>query len=182
MKRFVCFLGIVIVIFSGCARQTKLAPVIQQPVPRVIVYRVPAEKVQVSQLSPNANLVDGLDYESQMYPNPCRGYIKNEAWPFFPKVWLIKNGKMICLICSGEFNSPPDIYDGEVREVVLPPGQHVLHVERWQRVPTYRHPNGWLKQPKPEVVEVEVKAFSTSDEVYGWRIVIGPTYTSVYDY
>lgn len=162
MKNFV---AIFLVFLAACAYQAP--PVIYESQnPRIVVKEIPAGK--------KAKQKEEFFETSYVYPDLTKGCIENQAFPFAPKVFLIKNGQKIILV--GPEIGPPEFNVNEIREFNLPPGGHILHIERWQHLGTY---GGWKKIPKTEVVRVSVAQFSElgkwnrwRNNYYGWSVVI----------
>lgn len=140
--------------------------------PRVVVVEVPEKGADPNQRNEEK-------YFSAVYPDVTKGYIENQAFPYYPKVWLIKDGKKIALI--GPEKGPPLMCDGEIGEFNLPPGLHILHVERWQKLPAVY--GGWRSVGKVEIIKLNVAQFAPGGyqpSYYGWRIIIYPEQSAVY--
>jgi hypothetical protein len=159
----------------GCAFQGPI--VIKEPTaPRVVVKEAPAEAKKGEEKK------EELFESSYLYPDLTRGYIENQAFPYLPKVWLLKEGQKIFLV--GPEQGPPEISIEETREFNLPPGENVLYVERWQY---FVHYGGWRKVRQVEVVKVSVAEFRRHghwrywmDSHYGWWLIVYPERTQVY--
>tara|TARA_B100000315_G_C14540233_1_gene570530 strand:+ start:558 stop:1121 length:564 start_codon:yes stop_codon:yes gene_type:complete len=181
MQKMVLVLGlltIVLVMILSCAYQEPI--VIEEPrTPRVVFREIPAESEGQKEVKEEKEELFSYD---QQYPDMTRGYIENKAFPYVPKVWLIKEGLKIVLV--GPEVGPPKFATGEIREFNLPPGFHIFHIERWQHFSYY---GGWQKAKKVEVVKVNVARFPEkgswrgwADGHYGWFVTIHPEYSTVY--
>lgn len=146
--------------------------IIGEPAPRVVVMEISGKEKTADQNQEEK-------YFSAVYPDVTRGYIENKAFPYYPKVWLVKDGKKTTLI--GPAEGPPQICDGEIGEFNLPPGLHILHIERWQKLPVIY--GGWRSVGKVEIVKLNVAQFAPGGyqpNYYGWRIIIYPEQSAVY--
>jgi len=148
------YLGLVMtwsIIAIGCAYQKPV--IIEEPTtPRVVFREIPATPQGEKEAKEKK---EELFSYSQQYPDMTRGYVENRAFPYVPKVWLIKGGQKIVLV--GPEHGPPEFSTGQIREFNLPPGAHMLHIERWQHLSYY---GGWRKMKKVEVVKVKVARFA----------------------
>lgn len=140
--------------------------VIDSQTPRIVIKEIPAGK--------KAQGKGELFETSYVYPDLTKGYIENKAFPFAPKVFLVKSGQKIVLV--GPETGSPEFNVNEIREFNLPPGEHFLHIERWQHLGAY---GGWKKIPKTEVIRVSVAQFDESgnwnrwrNSHYGWSVII----------
>jgi len=178
VRILLCLMVFPWIALCGCAHQEPV--VIEEPVtPRVVIKEVPFK----GQGKDRA----GADKEefftsSYLYPDMTKGYIENKAFPYVPKVWLVKGGQKIVLV--GPELGPPEFATGEIREFNLPPGTHILHIERWQHLPYY---GGWKKLKRVEVIKVKVAQFPEkgswrywADSYYGWFVIIHPDHSTVY--
>ena len=162
----------------GCTYQEPV--IIEEPIiPRVVIREVAVgtEKKQGPQQEK-----EELFTSSHLYPDMTRGYIENKAFPYVPKVWLVKNSQKIVIV--GPEMGPPEFATGQIREFNLPPGSHILHIERWEHLTYY---GGWKKVNKVEVVRIDVARFPEKDSwrcwadgYYGWFVIIHPEYSTVY--
>ena len=121
-------LGLVIgwlILVLSCAYQE--AMVIEEPTtPRVVIKKVPAIK--------EAKEKKEEFFESAYYPDLTRGYIENQSFPLIPKVWLLAEGREKILLIGPE-QGPPKFPLGGIKEFNFPPGDNILHIERWQFLP-----------------------------------------------
>ncbi|MBU4031121.1 hypothetical protein KJ756_03120 [Patescibacteria group bacterium] len=158
--------------FAACAYQSP--PIIYESQnPRIVIKEIPTGE--------KAEQKEEFFETSYVYPDLTRGCIENQAFPYIPKVFLIANGQRITLI--GPETGPPEFNPNEIREFNLPPGEHFLHIERWQHFSAY---GGWKKIPKTEIIKVSVAQFKEGDlsrwatEYYGWRVIVYDKRTTVY--
>lgn len=162
MKNFVVIFFLVFI--TACACQAP-SVIYESQNPRIVIKEIPAgEKMRERKQ---------LFETSYVYPDMTKGCIENQAFPFVPKVFLIKNGQKIVLV--GPKTGSPEFNVNEIREFNLSPGEHFLHIERWQHLGAY---GGWRKIPKVEVIKVSVAQFKQggwsrwSAEYYGWSVII----------
>lgn len=167
------FISTFLCILVACAYQRP--PVVMDPQsPRIVIKEVPVGEPRLKSEK------EELFETSYVYPDLTRGYIENQAFPYVPKVFLIKDAQKIVLV--GPETGPPEFNTKEIREFNLPPGKHVLHIERWQHSSAY---GGWKKISKVEVVKVSVAQFKSGDWIdwkdnyYGWSITIYDNHTAV---
>ncbi len=167
-----------LVMVIGCAYQEPV--IIEEPTTLRVVFRdIPATPEREKKAEEEK---EELFSYSQQYPDMTRGYIENRAFPYVPKVWLIKGRLKIVLV--GPENGPPVFSTGQIREFNLPPGAHILHIERWQHLSYY---GGWRKMKKVEVIKLNVAPFPKkgswrrwADGHYGWFVTIYPDHSTVY--
>lgn len=176
MKKIIVFWFFLVFCLVSCGLfQKQQQPfVIGEPSPRVVVVEIPGKRID-----PNQNLNQSEEYFSAVYPDVTKGYIENKTFPYYPKVWLVSDGKKIALV--GPEQGPPTICEGEIREFNLPPGIHILHIERWQKLPSFY--GGWRRVGKTEIIKLGVAQFEPGryqPSYYGWRIIIYLERSAVY--
>jgi len=160
-------------IIAGCSYQKPMV-IVEPATSRVVIKEVPTSKEAESE---KKEYFEG----GHLYPDLTRGYVENDAFPYRPKVWLLAQGKKVLLI--GPEKGPPNLSMGEIREFNLPPGKHILHIERWQY---FAHYEGWEPIRKIEIVKLSIAQFRPGrwhywrDSHYGWWLVVHPDSTTVY--
>jgi hypothetical protein len=173
MRKIDSALGICLALaIFGCAYQKPVN--LEEPgTPRVVIKKAPAGEESKENKEEF--------FESAYFPDLTRGCIENQSFPFTPKVWLLIERKKILLV--GPEQGPPEFSLGGIREFNFPPGDNILHIERWQFLPYY---GGWQKIRQVEVVKIPVAKFKPKrrsywiDRHYGWQVIIYPEHSAVY--
>ena len=161
------FVFLLVSLFCGCIHQAPPTIAIPQT-PRVVIKEVPAIKNQQTA------------EESFSRPNLTRGYIENQAFPYVPRVWLIRGGKKILLVGQTE-KGPPQVLDWQILEFDLPPDINHIIVERWR----YLSPQiGWQMLP-PESCKLQVakprRGGYWDNNQYDWQIIIRQDRSYIYE-
>lgn len=175
MKFLVVFLGLIL---PTCGYH-QASPTIAIPqTPRVIIKEV--------SIGNGVQTTTEVSQESFSRPNLTRGYIENQAFPYVPRVWLIKGGKKVLLAGQTKKGHPNVLY-WQILEFDLPPGINQVIIERWR----YTSPEiGWQMLP-PEFKEFHVArprrgwgdwcgSGYWSDSHYDWRIIIRQNCSFIY--
>ena len=172
--RKIGFLLICLIMFFGCTYQKPM--VLEVPTtPRIVIKEIPA--------GPKKEKKEEYCSASYLYPDPCQGYIENQAYPYLPKIWLLREGGPMILLIGPE-KGPPEFSIKGIREFSLPPGEHAFRIERWQYFPHY---GGWKKIRQVEIVKIQIAQFPRTgywhywaNSHYGWWVIIRPDHSVVY--
>jgi len=147
------------------------SPTIMIPnTPRVLIKEIPDGEKPPLKME---------NQESFSRPDLTRGCIKNQAWPYVPRVWLLIGGEKVLLV--GETTEGrPHVRDWQILEFSLPPGIRQVIIERWRLLPNQ---GGWQMVGAPEFREFQVakpkRGYGNSygggyysDNHYDWRIIV----------
>ena len=142
---------------AGCTFKVKEYPVIKDPnYPKVVVKEKEGKVVQ--EKKPKEERIQ----VGTFYPDPTRGYIQNQTYNIFIKVWLDPVFK------KGRAKGPPDFYlpPKAIVEAVMPLGNHSVYAEGMMQTGEY----GW-KSVGVTGKEVSIDHRVYYDGHYGWYVV-----------
>jgi len=156
------------------------SPTIMIPnTPRVLIKEIPDGEKPPKKME---------NKESFSRPDLTQGCIKNQAWPYVPRVWLIIGGKKILLL--GETTEGrPQVLDWQISEYSLPLGMRQLIVERWRYLPNQ---GGWQMVGTPEFLTFEVAKTKRGwgdyngsgyygNNHYDWQVIIRQNRSFIYE-